>query len=172
MTQTKPPRSIGCVMDRCDFCHTTSCSQYLFRPLIKTDRYLGWLSCERPECLSACEASLPAAIYPKEKLEQEFSVDQFRVKRSNGCMDDPGSWKIVSDASIRQDEQMWLTIQKTRNPPLLKEVPLSDLRKWQKPRIEFLMGLSHKAGKDSSIYRAFVLKELSETRLIHCIFRF
>jgi hypothetical protein len=161
-------------MKFCDFCDITGHPEMMVSS-VNSDPYFGWIHCSRRACRDASDAAYEACTYPKEKLEQEFSIDQFRVLRSNGQMDERGSWKFSGQAVLKtidkelNDTDMWVPIETTSGPKIRKNVPLSELRMWQKPRMELLMGLSSNVGVDSSIYRAFVVHPLSETRLISCI---
>lgn len=165
------PHRIGCVMKFCDFCDTTGCPD-MMASSVNGDPYFGWIHCSSQACRDACDTAYDACTYPQQALEKEFSIDQFRVLRSSGHMDERGTWKFSGHGVLKTVDDktdMWVPIEIASGPKIRKHVPLSELRIWQKPRIEFCMGLSPKFGADSSIYRAFVLHSRSETRLISCI---
>lgn len=148
-----PPRHVGaCNMHGCDFCRAgeedekkkgicTTCNDKDQNSHVVTLRYddpfFGWLCCECDGCQRQCRAAKDTYTYPHAKLLREFP-EGFRVRRSNGTFDPPGTWRFsgngwfVAVAEDHEEDPKTIQLVILSGVSTSKRITLADLRAWQK----------------------------------------
>ena len=144
-----PPRHVGaCSMHGCDFCgeqpnsRRGTCEVCAAKDqnshvvtLRYDDPFFGWLCCECDSCQRRCRAAKDAYTYPHAKLLREFP-EGFRVRRSNGTFDPPGTWRFSGNGwfVVMADPEDPKTIQLVilSGVSNSKRITLADLRAWQR----------------------------------------